>query len=86
MPTHLRRQLVGLRCGCHPLNVHRMRFNGVPRGARACQVCGQAGAVEDLMHFMLHCEYYAPIRAKHTNIFSHSHAAGKDNKWMHCSC
>ena len=31
------------------------------------------------MHFMLHCEHYAPIRAKHTNMFSDSHAAGKDN-------
>ena len=31
------------------------------------------------MHFMLHCEHYAPIRAKHTNIFSDAHAAGKDN-------
>jgi hypothetical protein len=30
MPNHLRRQLVGLRCGAHPLNVHRMRFQGVP--------------------------------------------------------
>ena len=79
MPTHLRRQLVGLRCGCHPLNVHRMRFHGVPRRERTCQVCGQEGAVEDLMHFMLHCEHYAPIRAKHTNIFSDSHAAEKDN-------
>ena len=38
MPMHLRRQLVRLRCGCHPLNVHRMRFNGVPRGERTCRV------------------------------------------------
>ena len=78
IPMHLRRQLVGLRCGCHPLNVHRMRFQRVPREARTCKVCGQEGAVEDVMHFMLHCEHYATIRAKHTNIFSSANAAGRD--------
>ena len=44
IPTHLRRQLVGLRCGSHPLiNVHRMRFHGVPREARTCQVWAKGG-------------------------------------------
>ena len=79
IPIHLRRQLVGLKCGSHPLNVHRMRFHGVPREARTCQVCGQKGMVEDLKHFMLDCEHYAPLRAKHTNIFSSAHLAGKDD-------
>ena len=46
IPMHLRRQLVGLRCGCHPLNVHRMRFQRVPREARTCKVCDQEGAVD----------------------------------------
>jgi hypothetical protein len=67
--THLRRQMVGLRCGCHPLNVHRMKFQ-VPREARTSKVYATDGAVDDIMHFMLHCEHYAPTRSKHTNNFN----------------
>jgi hypothetical protein len=56
-----------------------MRFQGVPRNERLCRVCNQEGAIEDLKHFVLRCAQYAPIRAKHTNIFSQSHAASSDD-------
>ena len=73
MPMHLRRELVGIRCGCHPLNVHRQRFDKIPRAERLCTVC-DTGAVEDVKHFMLQCDQYALIRAKYTHTFSHAHA------------
>jgi hypothetical protein len=27
---------------------------------RICKVCNQEGTIEDPMHFVLRCEYYAP--------------------------
>jgi hypothetical protein len=56
-----------------------MRFDKVPREARVCKVCNKAGAVEDVLHFMLECEHYAPIRAKHTNVFAHAHTRGSND-------
>ena len=31
------------------VNVHRVMFDGLPRQARICQVCGQEVVVEDLL-------------------------------------
>ena len=82
--AHVKRQLVGLPCGSHPLNVHRMRFHGVPRGQGHVKCVAKRGRWRIfILHFMLHSEHYAPIRTK-KNIFSDSHAAGKDkNKVLH---
>ena len=44
MPTHLTRQLGGLRCGRHPLHVHRMRFLMVfPGGQRHVECVARRG-------------------------------------------
>jgi hypothetical protein len=40
---------------CILLTVHMMRFQGIAGNERICKVCNQEGAVEDLMHFVLHC-------------------------------
>jgi hypothetical protein len=52
-----------------------MRFQVVGK------VCNREGLCKiDLMHFVLHFEHYVPIRAKHTNMSSQSHAAAGSNE------
>lgn len=47
--------------GEHRLNVNSGRMTGVPRNMRLCTMCVQ-GQVEDLEHFILHCDKYYHTR------------------------
>ena len=62
--THVRRVL-HFRLGAHHLQVAVGRYQGILRGARLCQRCGQP-AVDDERHALLHCSY-APLVAARTN-------------------
>ena len=69
IPQHVRREMVKLKLGCSELNVHRLRFEKVPREKRWCPLCcgqqvhaGEQREVEDLVHFVLHC---GPLRLPH---------------------
>jgi hypothetical protein len=81
MPRHLRREMMALKLGCHQLNIQllRMQKNKKPRHERVCPLCKEPGVAEDILHFMLECGYYAPIRSKHGNIFGVLQARGVAN-------
>jgi hypothetical protein len=83
MPRHLRRKLMALRLGCHPLCIQSQRLQKVERQYRYCPLCQRHGLlqVEDLCHFVLDCGYYSSLRHKHSNIFGNTHARSRgDNK------
>lgn len=86
IPQQLRRELLKLKLGCHELNIHKMRMQGVGREKRWCPFCvGHVprqrgrGEVEDLRHFMLYCGSYANIRAKFSSLFNYARSHGKDD-------
>ena len=70
--------LVRLRVGSYPLRIATGRNEGdgsanalpgralgtrrIHRSLRTCRVCGVAGAVEDMQHFLLECPFYARVR------------------------
>ena len=83
MPRHLRKGLMATRLGCHQLNIQLMRMlpgGKKPRHERICPLCREPGAVEDIMHFMLDCGFYSPIRSKHNNIFGILQAQGHPSR------
>jgi hypothetical protein len=67
IPPVLQKQLMKIRLGCHYLNIHEKRKEGVERQHRYCTVCYGDGRessgreVEDVMHFMMYCVRGMPL-------------------------
>ena len=73
-----RQALIRFRVGSYPLRIATGRNEGdgsanaqpgqalgsrrIARSMRTCRVCGVAGAVEDMQHFLLECPFYDRIR------------------------
>ena len=80
-----RQALIRLRVGSYPLRIATGRNKGdgsvnaqpgqalgsrrIARSMRTCRVCGTAGAVEDMQHFLLECPFYARTRQSWCSAF-----------------
>lgn len=82
MPKRIRQSMLSIKLGCHHLNVHEQRRQGIDRHRRVCTLCqcqDRRRDVEDICHFMLWCDAYSHIRAKYTSIFSSARAHGTND-------
>lgn len=61
-----RSHLAQFRCAVLPLKIETGRFSGLSVEDRICQVCNE-NAVENELHFLLHCQTYDDIRVPFIN-------------------
>ena len=71
LPFPLRQALMGIRTGAHHLQIQCGRFSRVARTSRVCNVAHHdVACVEDVMHFLLECSMYQPVRDRYPLLFA----------------
>ena len=86
IPKYKRSLFAQLRGGILPLHIETGRFLNRPVDERTCMLC-ETDAVEDEIHFVIHCPLYDDIRsilfAKATHMFPDFHLYDELDKFVY---